>query len=421
MNKWLGWVSAMVCGLCAAAGAQVPTAGKETVAIKAGHIVDVERGAVLDGKVILIEGGRITDIVDRMPAVAPSTVIDLSSSWIVPGLMDLHTHVLYDYQEELCTTYARDGNGYRTLLGLKKAQEMLRAGFTTLRDVGNAGDYADTELRRAFENGLFQGPTFINAGKIIAPFGGQADMYAPQVGPCWNIEYIDADGVEEVRKAVRKNIFYGARTIKMVTDFRRNSHGIYTEEEVRVAAEEAHRAGLILAVHAKEDATARPAVLGGADSIEHGYTLTDSVLKLMKEHGTYLVPTDVPLQRLHHAERPELLDFVRERSDRLRRAYKIGVPLAFGTDDTHDQPGLDRGQVSLEFIDGWIDAGVPPVDILRALTINGAKLLKITEQRGSIAKGRYADLVAVPANPLSDIRVLMKSTFVMKDGKVVRQ
>lgn len=394
----------------------------ETIAIKAGHVVDVEHGSVLDGRIVLIQDGKIADVADRMPAAAPDKVIDLSSSWLVPGLMDMHTHVTYDYQRQLCDIYSSDSNGYRVLIGLKKSQEMLNAGFTLLRDVGNAGNYADTDLRRAFEAGLFVGPTFINAGKIIAPFGGQADVVPPEAGPCWNVEYIDADGVEEVRKAVRRNIFYGARTIKMVSDFRRNSHGIYTEEEVRVAAEESHRAGIILAVHAKEDATVIPAVLGGADSIEHAYDVTDKALKLMKEHGTYLVPTDVPLKRLYESNaRPELIEFVKSRIDRLRRAYKMGVPLAFGTDNTHDAPGLDRGKLQFEFLDDWAEAGVPPVDILRALTINGAKLLKLTEERGVIAKGRYADLIAVPSNPLQDIGALARSTFVMKDGKVVRQ
>jgi imidazolonepropionase-like amidohydrolase len=402
------------CTLSCAATAQ-------TFAIKVGHLVDPERSLVTDGRVLLIEAGKIVDVLDRMPSPAPERVIDLSASWVVPGLMDLHTHVSYDYTNHLCANFAEHGNGFRSLMGLRNAQELLNAGFTTLREVGNAGDYVDTDLRRAIEQGLFRGPTIINAGKIIAPFGGQQDFAAPEAGTCWDYEYIDADGVDEVRKAVRKNIFYGARTLKMVSDFRRGTHGIYTEEEIRVAAEEAHRAGIILTVHANEDATARPAVLAGADSIEHGYELSDTVLKLMKERGTYLVPTDLPLSHILRLAGADTRKRYDQKQSRMRRAYEIGVPMAFGTDTTHDLEGRDRGQMGLDFFDAWLEAGVPHSYILKALTSNAAKLLKIDGQRGSLAKGRYADLLAVPGNPLQDINVLKRSTFVMKNGEVVRQ
>jgi imidazolonepropionase-like amidohydrolase len=394
----------------------------EIVALEAGHLIDPATATVSQNKIVLIEGAKIVDVVDRMPVPAPARVIDLSASWVLPGLMDLHTHLSYDYTAALCTNYLAHGNGYRTLLGLRNAQDMLRAGFTTVRDVGNAGEYADTDLRRALEAGLFVGPTIVNAGKIIAPFGGQQDAVSHDVGPCWNYEYIDADGVEEVRKAVRTNLFYGARVIKLVSDARGGTHGVYTEEEIRVAAEEAHRAGVTLAVHAKDDVTAKAAVLGGADSIEHAYAVTDPVLKLMKQKGTYLVNTDIPLSHVL-AGNPANPAVARERAraklERLRRAYDLGVLIAFGTDVTHDLPGRDRGRMSLDFIDVWLEAGIGSPYIVKAMTTHGARLMRIDGERGAIAKGQHADLIATPANPLDDARVLAEVSFVMKEGRVV--
>lgn len=414
----IGTIAALICGLL------IEPAVGEVIALKAGHLIDPATGTVARNKILLVDGAKIVDVLDSMPVPTPTRVIDLSARWVLPGLMDLHTHLSYDYTNTLCANYLEHGNGYRTLIGLSKAQQMLQAGFTTVRDVGNAGNYADTDLRRAIEAGLFKGPTIVNAGKIIAPFGGQQDAVSPTVGPCWNYEYIDADGVDEVRKAVRTNIFYGARVIKIVSDSRGSTHGVYTEEEIRVAAEEAHRVGLTLAVHAKDDVAAMPAVLGGADSIEHGYSVTDAVLKSMKQKGVYLVNTDIPLSHLlaGKASNPTL---ARERSrakvERLRRAYQIGVPLAFGTDVTHDLPDRDRGRMALDFIDVWLEAGIPSPYVVKAMTTSGAKLMKIDGERGALAKGQYADIIASPGNPLDDARLLGGVDFVMKQGQIVRQ
>lgn len=412
----------VIAAFALSAGASVAAA--ETIAVKVGYLVDPASGVVSRDRVVLVDGAKIVSVTDRLPSPVPSTVIDLTSNWVLPGLMDLHTHLSYDYTGTLCANYVEHGNGYRALMGMWRAQDMLAAGFTTVRDLGNAGNFVDTDLRKAIEAGLFVGPTIVNAGKIIAPFGAQQDSAPVEVGPCWQYEYIDADGIDEVRKAVRKNIFYGARVIKLVSDPRGQTHGTYTEEEVRVAADEAHRAGLTLAVHAKEDMTAVPAILGGADSIEHGYTVSDATLKLMKQKGVYLVGTEKPMSHVHLSKpaNPAAAEAnARARVERLRRAYRIGVPLAFGSDVTEDLDGRDRGRMTLDFIEGWIDAGIPADYIVKAMTFNAAKLLKMETERGSIAAGQYADLIAVSANPLADARALANVTFVMKNGKVVRR
>ncbi|MFT4075479.1 MAG: amidohydrolase family protein [Asticcacaulis sp.] len=394
------------------------SAAAGVTAIKAGHLIDPETGIVTTNKIILIDGKKIVDVVDALPSTPPETVIDLSDQWVLPGLMDLHTHLTFDYEVGLAEAYAKDGTGYRALVGVHNGEDMLQAGFTLVRDVGNAGNYADTDMRRAFEAGLFNGPTVYNSGKIIAAFGGQADQVTPEAGEIWHFEYIDADGPEEMRKAVRENLFYGAKLIKIVNDVRFGNHAIYTQEEIQVAADEAHRAGVTLAVHAKDDATAIPAILAGADSIEHGYELSDTALKLMKQKGTYLVGTDMPLLGAgpFSDKQKKRVDM---KLDRLKRAWKIGVPMAFGTDTTANLPGETRGQSEFDYLEMWTRAGIPNAYIIKAMTFNGAKLLHIADQRGLIAKDHFADIVAVPADPLADIQALRKIDFVMKEGKVI--
>jgi imidazolonepropionase-like amidohydrolase len=284
--------------------------------------------------------------------------------------------------------------------------QALQAGFTSLRDVGNSADWVMSDVRRAIDSGWFDGPTIIDSGKIIAPFGGQSQNIPPQQGAFWQYEYIDADGPAEIRKAVRKNIYYGA-------------------DEVRAAVDEAHRAGLPLAVHAYTGEAAETAIEAGADSIEHGFELTDAQLERMKKKGIFLVGTDMPRAHLDiygasgGLPPPEVL--APQIIDRLKRAHRIGVRMAFGTDTTMDMPGRTRADLMLDYLAVWRAAGVPPADILRAMTVDAAELLRIDKTRGNIAPGLMADLVAMPANPLADIESLRRIDFVMKNGKVIRR
>lgn len=399
--------------------APVFAANAQTTVLRAGHLVDPANAVTMDDQYVTIVHGRITGIQPTMPSVHPDRFIDLSGQWVMPGLFDAHSHLTYNFEDELCEGYIKHGTGYRALIGLKEAQSMLAAGFTTVRDLGNAGNYADTDLREAIEGRLFAGPTIINAGKIIAPLGGQSDMVAPEMGPCWAYEYIDADGVEAVRKAVRQNILYGARVIKVVNDQRGGRHGIYSPEELQVAVDEAHRAGLAIAVHAKDDQTARPAVLAGADSIEHGYRLSDEVLKLMAERQTYLVPTDLPAAYLEGSP-AAVARKVAVKVDRLRRAYRLGVPLVFGTDTTFDEHGLTRGEMAPVYLEVWVQAGIPNMVILQGLTSKAAKLLRVDNARGRIMAGQFADIIAMASDPVADVVALRRVDFVMKDGAVIR-
>jgi len=280
-----------------------------------------------------------------------------------------------------------------------------------------------SDVRRAIDAGWFAGPTVIDSGKIIAPFGGQSSGIPPRQGAFWQFEYIDADGPAEIRKAVRTNIYYGAGVIKLAAD---NSAYHYSVEEISAAVDEAHRAGLPVAVHVYNSSEAADnAIAAGVDSIEHGFRLTDAQLKRMKEKGIFLVGTDVPRAQLDIYGQsdglPEPAVLAAMIIDRLKRAHRIGVRMAFGTDTTIDVPGRTRADLMLDYLAVWRAAGVPPADILRAMTVDAAELLRINKARGNIAVGLSADLVAMPANPLDDIENLRRIDFVMKDGKIVRQ
>lgn len=391
----------------------------ETTVIHAGHIINPANGEMLADRYISVVDGRIASVDQARPPVSEEQMVDLSNSWVMPGLFDAHTHLTFNFAVGICAAYVDQGTGYRALTGLKNAWSMLTSGFTTVRDLGNAANYADTDLRLAIENGLFNGPTIINAGKIIAPLGGQADRAAPEFGACWSYEYIDADGVDGVRKAIRQNLLYGAKAIKIVNDARSGLHGTYSDEELAVAVGDAHRAGLSIAVHAKEDATALPAVKAGVDSIEHGYRITAATLKAMARQGTYLVPTDVPPTYFPTPlADPEA--YLRLRVGRLRSAYEMGVPLAFGTDTAFNKFGRNRGEMAFELVGLWTRAGIPNMEVLKAMTINAARLLRVDGERGQIAVGQYADIVAMDGNPVSDLDHLSRVRFVMKNGVVIR-
>lgn len=404
------------------------SATAQTTAIRAGNVIDPATGTVAKNQVILIKEGKIADVGPGVQIPAGAEVIDLSRSWVLPGLMDAHAHLTTAVPlpappggSTWETFLLKESTAFRALRGLVNARSALEAGFTTIRDVGNAANYADTDLRRAIEKGWFVGPTIINSGKIIAPTGGQYHDIAPEQGPFWHFEYIDADSPDEVRRAVRQNIYYGAKVIKLVAD---DYDYYFSEDELRAAVTEAHNAGLAVAAHVTKDAPARNAILAGVDSIEHGFRFSDDVLKLMKEKGTILVGTDFPYEHLQAygtVIQPDAKTMSEWILDRLRRAHRIGVKMAFGTDVFGEFPGRDRGQMMLDYLNVWQAAGVPAADILRAMTTNAAELLRIQNVRGAIKTGLAADIIATPENPLENIQALRKVHFVLKDGTLVKR
>ena len=400
-------------------------AAAQTIAIRAGNLIDPAKGTISKDQVILVENGKITAVGAGVTVPKDAEVIDLSKEWVMPGLMDAHTHITLQElpgKAPFEAVYLKESTAFRALHGLHNGQILLNAGFTTMREVGNEADYACSDLKKAFHEGWFDGPTLQCAGKIIGPFGGQSKGVPEEMGGFWLHEYIDADSADEIRKAIHQNIYYGADVIKLATD---NSDYFYTEAQIRAAADEAHNAGRALAVHVYGGPAADNVIRGGADSVEHGFELTVDQLKLMKEKGVYLVGTDFPEAHLEGlSPSSDKLADAKKLGDkiiaRLSNANKIGVKMAFGSDTVTGMPGRTRADIVFDYLAVWRAAGVTPADILKAMTTNCADLLRISKERGAIAAGQYADIIAVPGDPLQEIETLRKVNFVMKNGKVIR-
>jgi imidazolonepropionase-like amidohydrolase len=406
--------------------AQNPVA-QNAIAIRAGGVVDPATGSVARNQVILVENGKIKEIGPNVRIPGGAATVDLSKEWVAPGLMDAHVHLTLTEvtggNAPFESFYLKESSAFRGLRGLRNAQDLLRAGFTTVREVGNDANYATEDVRRAIQAGMFDGPTILTAGKIIAPFGGQSTAIPAEQGPFWRYEYIDADTPEEVRKAVRQNIYYGVDVIKLVAD---NSPFHFSVEEIKAAVDEAHHAGRTVAVHVYGGEAADNVIEAGVDSLEHGFFLTDEQLQKMKQKAIFLVGTDTPRSQLDIEGTsggifppPEVL--APKIIDRLRRAYRIGVKMAFGTDTVIEVPNKSRSDLMLEYLGVWREAGVPNAEILKAMTSNAAELLHVNKDRGTLTPGLAADIVAMPGNPMEDIESLRKINFVMKDGKIIRR
>jgi imidazolonepropionase-like amidohydrolase len=403
---------------CAAGSAQV-------TAIRAGAVVDPATGTTTTPQVILVEGQKIKAMGADLAIPANAMVIDLSKEFVLPGLMDAHTHLLAEIDAkwdlgDFWIMALQRRPGFRAILGAQHAREMLESGFTTVRDVGNSGDYLDMDLEKSIRFGWVPGPTIVPAGRIIAPFGGQFWDTPADDKLLENPEYAFADSHDELRKAIRQNIYWGAKVIKIVVDAKSYQ---YSADDIRFIVEEAKNAGLKVAAHVQTERGARAAIEAKVASIEHGWVLTDDDLALAKKNGVVLVSTDFTVNELlangmsqDAAERIHAA-----RVERLRRAYKAGVTVVFGTDIMSDVRGTSRGALALEYIGSFVEAGVPPAAILRSMTTDAARLLSVDNERGALRPGQAADIVAVSRSPLQDIFSLQHIDFVMRNGKVFLQ
>jgi imidazolonepropionase-like amidohydrolase len=391
-----------------------PLTVAQTTAIRAGRIVDPETGQTNTNQIILIEKGKITAIGPNITIPASANVIDLSRATVLPGLFDAHTHLCLsvNLQRDAGRYYyttLNDPDSFRAIQGVANARAMLESGFTTVRDVGNEGNYACTSLRRAIQQRLVDGPTILNAGRIIAPYGGQFQLQ-PDKQNLAEPEYLFADTRDEMVKAIRENIHYGARVIKIVVDDQRY---IYSADDIRFMVAEANRAGLKLAAHAWTSAGAHNAAEAGVASIEHGFSMSDDDLRLAKKNNVVLVGTEYVA--LENKEEHDVW------IDRLRRAYKVGVTMAYGTDVANLVPGQTRGTLAMSGIEPWVEAKIPPQVLLQAMTANAARLLGVDKDRGFLRVGQAADIIATADNPLTKVETLKNVIFVMKDGKVIKQ
>jgi imidazolonepropionase-like amidohydrolase len=385
----------------------------QVTAIKAGRLIDPESGMTALNQIILVEKGKITAVGGNVAIPPGATVIDLSRSTVLPGLFDMHTHLCMTVNEKRDNgnyyyTTLNDPDSFRAIEGVVNARAMLDSGFTTVRDVGNEGNYACTSVRRAINLGMIPGPTMYNAGRIIAPYGGQFFLQ-PDKQNLAEPEYFFADTRDEMLKAIRQNIHYGVRLIKIVVDDQRY---IYSTDDIRFIIQEAEKAGLKVAAHAWTHKGAHNAAEAGVASIEHGFDMTDEDLELAKRNKVVLVGTEYLAVRFKETHDKWV--------DRLRRAYKIGVTMAYGTDVIDEVAGQTRGTEAITGITPWVEAGIPPKVILQALTINAARLLGVDKERGALRPGLAADIIATPENPLENINTLKQVSFVMKNGVKIK-
>jgi len=420
--------------------------------VKAGRLLDPRTGNVLSPAAVLIEAGKIKEVGSpaKVQGDAPAGVktIDLGGATLLPGLIDSHTHLFLDVVVPPEAQSSRIYNGdfvpalllaivespsKRAFLGLQMAREDLESGFTTVRNLGHSGIDGDVALRDAINAGRVSGPRVLAAGRKLTSYGSYVQNLSPALAESiLRQEFHEVANLEEGRRAVDENLLYDVDVIKVALD----DDGVGINTPIMSAiVEEAHRAHKKVAAHAVGKGAIQIAIDAGADSIEHGNDVTDDQLKLMREKGIFfdITPTfwsdffskiSEPSIVLGPASKAALAAAEERRrnkvADFVQRIPKSGVKFAAGSDMCWFYPGKTRGQASATMFAHLHDAGMPPLEILRAVTTNAAEMLGWQDRVGAIEAGKFADLVAVSGDPIADITELERVRFVMKDGQVVK-
>jgi imidazolonepropionase-like amidohydrolase len=419
-------LAAPAAGQQPAAAAQEPAQGSERVVIRAGRVLDVKTGEMRRDQAIVVEGDRIVSVGPWAEA-AGARVIDLSQATVLPGLMDMHTHLTWD-PGDLGYSSLGMSTARQALKGAKNARLTLEAGFTTVRNLGAWG-YSDVDLRDAIDAGEIDGPRMVTSGASMSITGGHCDQNLLPYETRRTAAGV-ADGVAEVQKKVREIVKFGASAIKVCATGGVLSRGTdpqtsqVTQEELRMIVSEARRLGRTVAAHAHGGEGIVWAAEAGVDSIEHGSYLDERGIAAMKKHGTYLVPTlylmDWFLENAATAGFPEwgvrkaheVLPVARKN---FARAVREGVRVAFGTDSAVFPHGLNAKEFAV-----YVKLGMTPLAAIQSATINSADLLKWSDKVGTLEPGKWADLIAVEGDPLADITELERVRFVMKGGRVYR-
>jgi len=419
-------------GALAAVMLATPALAKDVV-IHAGRLIDGVSATPKSNVSILIKDDRITGVQSGFVTPAGAEVIDLSKSTVLPGFIECHDHISSSGDRRPLNRFTQT-EGDATVAGVLNARREIELGFTTVRDVGS-GPLTAPALIRAINSGKIVGPRLWTALQALGPTGGHSDRQNG-LSPAITVDGRDAaiiDGPEDARIKIREHRRNGATVIKImpsggVGSIGDNPHAMtMTDEEMKVAIETAHELGLKVAAHAHGKKAIDHAILAGVDSIEHGTYSDAETYKLMKEHGTFLVPTLLVADAIYQTavKTPDLLPpTVAEKAIAVTptmignagRAYKAGVKIAFGTDQ-----GATSNRNKAEEFALLVKAGLAPMDAIFTATRNAAELIGTPEDIGSVQTGRYADIVAVDGDPLADITELQHVKFVMKGGEVLKQ
>ena len=395
--------------------------------VRAGHLLDVKTGKLLDNQTIVVVGDTIQSIAATasVPAQPADTVIDLGGLTVLPGLIDVHTHLTgnpdFDPYRELASTNAKE-----TINGVVNARTTLMAGITSVRNVGTGG-FTDVDLRDAINSGQIAGPHMLVSGPPLSITGGHCDENLLPVQYHVAADGV-ADGIAAVQHMVRQNIKYGADLIKICATGGVLSKGDdpqaaqYSLEEMQAIVADAHRLGRKVAAHAHGAQGILWATQAGVDSIEHGSYINDEGIAAMKQHGTYLVPTlyleDWMIQSGHLPPfyHQKMVDVSAVAKSNIKRAMQAGVKIAMGTDASVYPHGLNAHE-----LDVYVNQlGMAPLAALQTATINAADLMGWTAKTGSLEPGKWADIIGVEKNPFDDIRTVEDVKFVMKAGVVYK-
>lgn len=417
----------MLAGMASSVSAQM-AAPKRTV-VHPGRLLNVRTGELRGNQAIVIEGDKIVQIAaaSEVKAAAGDTVIDLPEATLLPGLIDMHTHLTFDLAslgyQGLSISTAREA-----LHGARNAKRTLEAGFTTVRNVG-AKDYADIALRDAINDGDVIGPRMVASGPALGITGGHCDENL--LPPAFHLQGDGvADGVEAVQHKVREVIKYGADVIKICATGGVLSKGDdpnasqFTLEEMKAIVADAHRLGRKVAAHAHGAEGVRWASEAGVDSIEHGHLMDDAAVATLKKNGTYLVPTlflgEYMEKNIEHSDVPEyskqkMRDVAAAMQKNVKKAFDAGVKIAFGTDAAVYPHGLNAGEFHV-----YVKLGMTPLAAIQTATINAADLLGPKFQVGMLEPGKFADIIAVDGDPTKDVTILEHVKFVMKGGTVYK-
>jgi imidazolonepropionase-like amidohydrolase len=427
---------AVVVAICGPAWGQAPGKDKpdeppkKTTVIRCGAVIDVKSGTAQRGMSIVVSGDRIQSVAPRVEAPAGAQIVDLSNATCIPGMIETHTHVLLqgditaaDYDEQIL----KESIPFRTLRAARSARKALEYGFTALRDMETEGaGYADVDLKKAIDQGIVPGPRMQVSGRSMNVTGAY-----PVLGYAWELQphmpkgVQEVDGMEGARKAVREQLSYGVDWIKVYSDrsYVVRPDGVlddiptFTLDELKAIVDEAHRQRHRVASHATALQGVHNSVTAGVDSIEHGDYIADEDLATMKQKGIWYVPTLFVGEYVAEGRGgvwPKMIEINR---GTVRRALKAGVKIAFGTDVGGYSWDINPA-VQFKTL---VELGMAPAQALRSATSDAAELLGWQDQIGSIEPGKFADIVAVPGDPLQDITALEKVQFVMKGGEVYKK